>query len=133
MRVLEETGFLGSFKLAWVNSTFLYPYFQGKEVLGVLEETRFLGTFNLAWVNSTFLYPYFLKVFLSFFLSMKVLEETGFLDTFNLAWVNSTFLYPYFLKVRKGWSLIGGKASWNLQPGLGQLYLLCLLSQGKKV
>jgi hypothetical protein len=25
--VLEETGFLGTFNLAWVNSTFLYPYF----------------------------------------------------------------------------------------------------------
>jgi hypothetical protein len=24
---LEETGFLGTFNLAWVNSSFLYPYF----------------------------------------------------------------------------------------------------------
>jgi hypothetical protein len=64
---------------------------------------------------------------------LGVLEETGFLGTFNLAWGNSTFLYPYFLKVRKGWSLIGGKAAWNFQPGLGQLYLLSILSQGKKV
>jgi hypothetical protein len=60
------------------------------------------------------------------------MEEARFLGTFNLAWVNSTFLYPYFLKVRKGWSLIGGKASWNFQPGLGQLYPLSLLSEGKE-
>jgi hypothetical protein len=30
--VLKETLFLGTFNLAWVNSTFLYPYFlKGKK------------------------------------------------------------------------------------------------------
>ncbi len=62
MGVLEETGFLGTFNLAWVTHLPLSLLPQGKEGLGVLEETGFLGSFKLAWVNSTFLYPYFLKV-----------------------------------------------------------------------